>query len=411
MNDKLDRLNDLKLDRDARSDSRGRGRLLLAGVGVAVLVALALWWWGSRGSVATVQTARVEQASAASGPATVLDASGYVVARRRATVSSKVTGKVVEIFVEEGMAVEEGQLLARLDDSLYRRSLALAEAELESARSAVKETEVRMAEAELYLRRTRELVAGQVASQMDLDEDQAQYDSLVAQLGVARDNAAVAERRVALRRQELDDTEIRAPFTGVAISKNAQPGEMISPISAGGGFTRTGICTLVDMDSLEIEVDVNEAFINRVRAGQRAEATLDAYPDWKIPASVITTVPAADRQKATVRVRLAFDGLDPRILPDMGIKVAFKEGAAESESPQRAVTYVHQDAVRRDGGASVAFVVRGDTVERRAVRTGGTRGPDVEVLSGLTAGEQVVVAGPPDLADGDRVRIETRTEK
>ncbi|HXM71446.1 MAG TPA: efflux RND transporter periplasmic adaptor subunit, partial [Thermoanaerobaculia bacterium] len=220
-------------------------------------------------------------------------------------------------------------------------------------------------------------------------------------------------REVAARRQDVDDTIIRAPFAGVITTKDAQPGEMISPNSAGGGFTRTGIGTLVDMTSLEIDVDVNESYINRVRSGQHAEAVLDAYPDWRIPATVIAVVPSADRQKATVKVRLAFDRLDPRLLPDMGVKVAFLgEGDRQAALPSgeqpgaaRALARVPRAALRQDRGQLVAFVVRGDRVERRAVRITAAPGDEAAVLAGLTPGEQVVVDGPPDLADGRKVVV------
>jgi RND family efflux transporter MFP subunit len=256
----------------------------------------------------------VVEASAAGEGArgAVLDASGYVVARRKATVSSKVTGKIVDANVEEGMVVEQGQVLARLDSTLHERQVALAEAQVEAARRALAETEVLLREARINLGRTRELVGAKVSTEAALDADQAAMDALAARLEREREEVAVAERQLAIRRQELDDTIIRAPFDGVVVTKDAQPGEMISPVSAGGGFTRTGICTIVDMSSLEIEVDVNEAYINRVRAGQEALATLDAYPEWRIPSRVITPVPTADRQKATVKVRIAFSELDSR---------------------------------------------------------------------------------------------------
>ena len=260
---------------------------------------------------------------AAGTQASVLNASGYVTARRRATVSSKVTGKVVEVNVEEGMAVREGQVLARLDDSTVRAMLDLAQAQLEAARRAVPESEVRLEEAKLNLGRRERLFKEQLATAADMDQAQAEVNSLVARIASLREQIAVAERQVALQQTALDDTIIRAPFSGVAISKDAQPGEMVSPVSAGGGFTRTGICTIVDMRSLEIEVDVNESYINRVTAGQPVTAVLDAYPDFEIPAKVIAVVPTADRQKATVLVRIGFNELDPRILPDMGVKVTF----------------------------------------------------------------------------------------
>jgi RND family efflux transporter MFP subunit len=218
---------------------------------------------------------------------------------------------------------------------------------------------------------------------------------------------AVADSQVALQQADLDNTIIRAPFSGIAISKDAQPGEMVSPVSAGGGFTRTGICTIVDMNSLEIEVDVNESYINRVRAKQDVTAVLDAYPDWQIPASVITMVPTADRQKATVLVRIGFKALDPRILPDMGVKVTFLRDAGDAADLPAAqpVALVPKAAIRQDGDQAIVFVLAGDTVERRPVQTGGTDGDRLEVVAGLRAGERVVVAGPVTLQAGSLVVV------
>jgi RND family efflux transporter MFP subunit len=401
-------LDDLRIDASERAVGGGRrGRGLLVAALVAVLLGAGgfLLWRANAAPVVKTATVR-EDASAAAG--TVLEASGYVTARRRATISSKVTGKVVEVAVEEGMRVEEGQVLARLDDTLQRRQLELTEARLAAAESAAKELAVRLAEAELTLRRSRELAASGVAPQAQLDADQAAADSLSAQIEAARDQVEVAAREVALSRQQLDDTVIRAPYSGVAVSKDAQPGEMISPVSAGGGFTRTGIATIVDMASLEIEVDVNEAYIHRVRSGQRVEAVLDAYPDWRVPARVITAVPTADRQKATVRVRIAFQDLDPRILPDMGVKVAFlaEDGAAGSHRERRIV--VPRAALRQEGEGRVVFVVAGERVERRAVTVGPASGDPAEVTSGLSPGEQVILDPPPGLAGGERVKVDAR---
>jgi RND family efflux transporter MFP subunit len=398
-------LDSLRIDRSARDvESPWGRRALLIGISI-VLVALAAWWFlGGVGAV-EVATAPVKQTATGGAPVSVLDASGYVVARRQATVSAKITGRLVEVAIEEGTRVTEGQVLARLDDSNARTALALAEARVAAAASALDEIRVRLHESELDLGRIRELAATGVASRADLDVAQAERDTHAARLAAARDEVTVAEREVAVRRQELEDTLIRAPFDGVAISKDAQPGEIVSPISAGGGFTRTGIGTIVDMGSLEIEVDVNESFIQRVKPDQKVTATLQAYPDWKIPAHVITTVPAADRQKATVKVRIAFDELgDPRILPDMGVKVAFQDDGAGGTAT-RSRLLVPDDAVRREGGGAAVFVVRDSTVERRAVAVGSTLPDGVEVLSGLRAGERVVVNPPPDLADGSRVRV------
>jgi RND family efflux transporter MFP subunit len=345
----------------------------------------------------------VAQEASLDGGQTVLNASGYVTARTKATVSSKVTAKVLEVLIEEGMRVEKGQILARLDASNVQTSLHLAEAELRAAKTARNETEALLAEVRLRLDRTRTLVAEDVISQSELDAVQAESDSLEARLDRQREEESVAESRLAVWSQQLEDTVIRAPFSGVVTTKDAQPGEMISPVSAGGGFTRTGIGTVVDMESLEIEVDVNESYINRVRAGQQVDAVLDAYPDWKIPCHVIAIVPTADRDRATVRVRIGFEALEPRILPDMGVKVAFRDD--QTEQIGRRVVIVPREAIRRDGGTDVAFVVAGNRVERRAVRVSAAEGETAQIIAGIEGGERVVVQGPPDLADGDEVEV------
>jgi RND family efflux transporter MFP subunit len=313
------------------------------------------------------------------------------------------------------MSVRKGQILARLDESTARAAFNLSAAQLEQARQAVAETNVRLAEAKLTLGRRNALFKDGVIGKADVDAAQAEVDSLAARAAVAREQVEVASRQVAVQRTSLDDLVIRAPFDGVAISKDAQPGEMVSPVSAGGGFTRTGITTLVDMTSLEIEVDVNESYIGRVKPGQRVTATLDAYPDWLIPAHVITSIPAADRQKATVLVRIGFEQLDPRILPDMGVKVTFLRPSApagpasgsaeEGLPPAQPVTLVPKGAIRTEGDQSYAFVITGDTVERRAVRLGGNDGDRLEVLAGLRAGDRVVVSPPADLSGGARVVV------
>jgi HlyD family secretion protein len=400
----------LKIDQSERA-GRGRSGLIVGVVAVIALVAAGAWFWTTRLQTTTVKVASVTaRAGGTSGPGAVLNASGYITARRRATVSSKVTGKVMQIFIEEGQSVREGQVLARLDDSQTRAELGLAEAQLAAARTAAAEDEARLREAELNFQRRDRLMKEGVVGRAEVDTAQAEVEALRARIAYTRQQVSVAEQQVNLRRTDLNDMVVRAPFSGVAISKDAQPGEMISPVSAGGGFTRTGIGTIVDMSSLEVEVDVNESFINRVRQGQKVEAILDAYPDWRIPSHVITTVPSADRQKATVRVRIGFDQLDPRMLPDMGVKVSFlreeSPAGAQPAAPPAAQYQVPKAAVRIQDGRSVVFVLKDDRVERRAIRTGDEDGETIAVLSGVSAGERVVVEGPPTLKDGDRVRIE-----
>jgi RND family efflux transporter MFP subunit len=402
-----DELAALKIDHSDRAGTGRRG-MWIALLLLILLAAGAGWYWMSRVQTPTVRVAvAVVQSGANAGPGAVLDASGYVTARRRATVSSKVTGKVIEIFVEEGQEVRAGQVLARLDDSQARAALAYAEAQLGAARKSFAEDQARLKEAELNLQRRARLLKDGVVGRAEVDTAQAEVDSLRARIAYTKEQVGVAAAQVDLRKTDLNDMVVRAPFSGVAISKDAQPGEMISPVSAGGGFTRTGIGTIVDMSSLEIEVDVNESFINRVRPAQRVAAVLDAYPDWSIPAHVITMVPTADRQKATVRVRIAFDRLDPRILPDMGVKVSFlRDEDAGAEARPAARVLIPKAAVRSADGRTVVFIVHDDRVERRAIRTGPEAGDQLEVASGVSAGERVVIEGPETLNDGDRVRIQ-----
>jgi len=403
MSDLTQDLAALKLEREPVTPANRRwvGWLVLV-----LLVAAAggtAWWWFSRERPIAVEIASVTQRQAGA-QASVLNATGYVTARRRATVSSKITGKVVEVNVEEGMAVRQGQVLARLDDETQRAAVGLAEAQAEAARRNVNESEVRLAEAKITLARVSKLVGVGYSTAAEVDAARAAVDSLEARISAAHEQVRVAERQIVVQRTDLASTIIRAPFDGVAISKDAQPGEMVSPVSAGGGFTRTGICTIVDMRSLEIEVDVNESYINRVKPEQTVTAVLDAYPDWQIPAHVITTVPSADRQKATVLVRIGFQQLDPRILPDMGVKVTFLRETEDSGTPAaRAVTLVPKSAIKTDGSTSYAFVVVNDRVDRRAVTTAGTDGDRVEVVAGLNAGERVVVSPPAELSAGSLV--------
>lgn len=411
MNDLSSDLASLRIDRDARIRQDRPWRLWIVAAVVLVMLSSATWWWFTRPRPVAVRVAAVDVRGAGDSSArAVLNASGYVTARRRATVSARVTGRVAEVLVDEGMTIRQGQVLARLEDVTATPMLQLAEAQLASARTQLLETEVRIREADLSLGRQRRLADEGVVAAADLDTALAQADALRARLEAARQEVRVAEQQVALRRTDLDDLVIRAPFSGKAISKDAQPGEMISPVSAGGGFTRTGICTIVDMTSLEIEVDVNESYINRIEDGQPVEAVLDAYPDWRIPAHVITTVPTADRQKATVLVRIGFDELDARLLPDMGVKVTFLRPAASGDAGRVAASlWVPRDAVRQVDGRSVVFVAAADgTAERRAVTIGRTTDDSTEVLAGLTAPDRVIVGAPADLTDGAAIEETTR---
>ncbi len=394
-------LDDLRIRRSDKPESNPRIRPLAIGIFALVLAAAAIWWL-TRPKGIEVRTTVAREISAAGGDHTVLNASGYVTARRAATVSSKVTGKVVEVLIEEGMQVKEGQTVARLDDTNVKASLAVARAQLESARAALEETRAQLKQANQEFQRITELAKKNIASQSDLDVAEANAKSLQAHLAQQQVDVTVAERNVAMWEQNLDDMIIRSPFNGIVTTKDAQPGEMISPVSAGGGFTRTGIGTIVDMESLEIEIDVNESYINRVQAGQPVEATLDAYPDWKIPCHVIAIIPTADRQKSTVKVRVGFNKLDPRILPEMSVKVAFREtgGAATANR----TVLVPKSAVQNRDGRDVVFVVQSGRAERRAVTVIDTQGDDSVLSAGVSAGENVVADPPASLADGMAVK-------
>jgi RND family efflux transporter MFP subunit len=397
-------LKELRIDRNGRPARTGGRRLLVAAVAVAVLAAAGWLAWARLG-VPTVRTVAARAAAPAGGAASVLDASGYVTARRAATVSAKITGKVTEVLIEEGQRVAEGAVIARLDDTEARAQLGLARAQLAAARSQEGEIRALLEQAERDYTRQQELFRRQLVAAQALDAALAQRNTLRARLSAHEEQVRVATESVRVAEVNLDNTVVRAPFGGVVTNKAAQPGEMISPISAGGGFTRTGIGTIVDMDSLEIQVDVNEAFIGRVAPEQPVEATLNAYPDWKIPGAVIAIIPTADRSKATVKVRIAIKARDARIVPDMGVRVAFLESQPAAQAPPRTAVLVPADAVRAEGTAGVLFVHAGDRVARRSVTLGQTVGTEREVLTGLEPGERVVIAPPPSLQDGDRVRV------
>jgi RND family efflux transporter MFP subunit len=397
-------LGSLRIDEGKRHGGK-TGKIL--GIGAAVLGLVVI----VTGAVIALrgQTPVVEVATAqpvAAGRPTLLNASGYVTPRRRATVAAKITGRVVGVYFDEGMHVTEGFVLARLDDSDVRRALDSAKADRNATEAQNADFQVQLKNAEIELHRAQELQAAGVQSQETLDNARTTADSFRAKIALTKQQVLASEARIQEAQQAVDNCVIRAPFDGIIVSKDAQVGEMVSPISAGGGFTRTGIATLVDMNSNEIEVDVNEAFIARVEPGQPVTAVLDAYPDWQIPAKVRTVIPTADRQKATVKVRISFLKLDPRILPDMGIKVTFL--GAEPEEKKGAVApaaLVPPGAVRNEDGKKIVFLVKDGHAERRAVTTGGTRGADLEILAGLTAGDFVVVKGPANLKDGQAVEI------
>jgi len=403
-------LEELKIERTESSGSSSALRWLLLLLLLVVIAGLSGFFLLRSGGALEVTTVRATGLKAGAPQAgTVLNASGYVNARRYATVSSKITGRVAEVLIEEGMAVEEDQVLARLDDSNIRAAWELARAQEVSTQRGLEETHALLEEAELNYDRQKQLVRQNLTSAADLDRARAMAVSLAARAQRNQADVEVARRQIEIYQRQLDDTIIRAPFAGIIVAKNAQPGEMVSPVSAGGGFTRTGIGTVVDMSSLEIEIDVNEAYINRITPDQAAEATLDAYPDWKIPAHVIAIIPTADRQRATVEVRVGFDELDDRILPDMGVKVAFQEAdEIDSGTTSQRGALIPKGALRRDGSRDIVYVAVSGKAERRAVSARDYRNGMVLIESGLQPGETVIVEAPAELADG--VEIEERKE-
>jgi len=403
---KSELLKELRIDRDAPEDgSSSRLRLwLVLGAGALVFVGLAVWFL-DRQKPAEVTVATARALPATSVGTSVLDATGYVTARRQATVSAKITGKVKEVRIEEGQHVEAGEILAKLDDSETRVDANLRRAQVAASRAQLDEAKASSANADREYKRQQEMAERKLTSVSALDAARTQSEALAARVSSQASAVRVAEESLQAAQVQLDNTIVRAPFSGVVTVKAAQPGEMISPISAGGGSIRTGIGTIVDMDSLEIQVDVSEAYINRVQPNQKVEAVLNAYPDWRIPASVIAIVPTADRSKATVKVRIALGVKDARIVPEMGVRVAFlesKETAANSPVPPRGVL-VPAEAIRQDGRKDVVYLLKDGHAERRAVSLGGTLGESREVQAGVSSGDSVIVEAPPNLKDGDAV--------
>jgi RND family efflux transporter MFP subunit len=401
----------LKIERPAEQPPQRTAWRWIAVLAVVLVAAGgALYAFLPRG--VTIQVAVAEPvAGAASGPSSVLDASGYVVARRQATVSAKITGKVMAVAIEEGQRVGRDEVIARLDDTNARAGVAQARAELEQARANLVAAEVAFANAKPTFQRNEQQLARAVISAQTFDTAKASYDAARTGLEVAARVVEVAEARLVLAERNLDDTVVRAPFAGIVTVKAAQEGEMVSPMSAGGGFTRTGIGTIVDMSSLEVEVDVSENFIHRVSTDQPATITLNAYPEWKIPARVIAIIPTADRAKATVKVRVGFELGDPRLLPEMGARVAFHDseeprGSAALGAVAQQPVLVPKESVQADGDTGVVFVVLGGGVERRTVRLGAQNAAGQVVLAGLTAGTRLARGDLSLLADGSKVRIE-----
>jgi len=380
MSEREDLLNNLKIDRTKApetEDSSSR-KLILLGIAI-VIVGSFSWIFLSEEELKEVTTFTVKSLQMSDSSATsILDASGYVVARRRATVSSKMTGKVMKVFIEEGMYVEEGQLLAQLDDSTMIADLNYSQSQLN--------------EAKRVFNRTKELAKEELASQASLDAARASVEGLEALNEV--------------RKQVVQDMKILAPFSGVVVYKAAQPGEMISPVSAGGGFTNTGICTIVDMDSLEVEVDVNESFINRVKPGQPVITNLNAYPKWDIPSEVIAIIPTADRNKATVKVRIALLEKDERVLPDMGSRVSFlrKVETKMEETPKEGVM-IPLAAISVSKDQSFVQALKENKIIITNIEIAEETANYARVTKGLESGMKVIARFDDDLEDNQKVIV------
>ncbi|MGB2899661.1 MAG: efflux RND transporter periplasmic adaptor subunit [Candidatus Acidiferrum sp.] len=407
-------LGSLRIHDGQRSKSGMGKRIVYAAIPVLLFAGIVVAAFAFRNQKAVVEVAAASRADSA-GPQTALNASGYITPRRRATIAAKITGRVTGVFFDEGTRVKEGQLLATLDDADAKRALDSAKADRDAAHAAIADYEVQLRNSQILHRRAEQLQQAGVQTQEALDNATTAVDSLKAKIVLARQQVAASEARIGVAQQAVDNCTIRAPFAGIVVSKDAQVGEMVSPISAGGGFTRTGIATIVDMHSNEIEVDVNESYIAKVAAGQEVTATLDAHPDKPFPAKVRTIIPTADRQKATVKVRITITNLEKYdfILPDMGVKVAFLEhekpapkDKGKDKGPE-AVAFIPKSAVRSEAGSSFVFLFHDGKVERRAVKLGTERGTDVAVLAGVSPGDSLVVKGPESLHDGDKVEIRT----
>jgi RND family efflux transporter MFP subunit len=408
-NDNKALLQQLRIDRTegAPASSPVRRSWLIGGT-LGVLVLLGVGWWVFAGAKAlAVHVAAARPMPGGAAGASVLDATGYVTARREATVSAQITGTVTAVLIEEGDHVKAGQVIGRLDDTAQRAALAQAQAALNSAQAQLTQDQVQLEQSIRDLKRAEDLVKRSLVSEQAVEQARTQVDAQSAQVLGQRRQIDLAAANLRSAQVQLDYCTVRAPFTGVVIAKSAQVGEIISPFSAGGSFTRTGIGTIVDMDSLEIEVDVNEAYINRVQPGQPVESVLNAYPDWKVPSHVIAIIPTADRSKATVKVRIGLDLKDDRIVPDMGVRVSFleeKKPASEAQAPPKGVL-VPLAAIRTAGDQNVVYVLQDKKAQQRTVTLGGTLGDARQVLTGLAAGETVIVDPPPGLTDGAAVRV------
>ncbi len=401
-------LKELRIDSAHREDHEGGGPPKWVWGTAAAVIALAVaggaaWWLLAGNKPIAVQTATVRANGQGPSADAVLQATGYVTARRMATVSAQITGTLTEVLIDEGFKVRKGQVLARLDDSGLKAGLAAAEAQARSAQASMGQVRAQLAQAEADARRQTELAASGMTTRQSQEQTATAVKTYTAQIEVAQRQVEAAQAQVTQARVNFDYATVRAPFDGVVTARAAQVGEIISPLSAGGGFTRTGVGTIVDMDSLEVGVDVNEAYIAQVKSDMPCEAVLDAYPDWKIPAHVVAVIPSADRGKATVKVRVALDQKDDRVVPDMGVRVTFLATKPKSQTAPVPGVLLPPEAVTQRDGADAVFVATDNRVEQRAVKLGADVGKFKLATSGLKAGETVVLSPPPQMKPGSNI--------
>jgi HlyD family secretion protein len=370
---------------------------------VLALAGAAAWWYLAGNKPVAVQTTTVRANGQGPSADAVLQATGYVTARRSATVSAQITGTLTEVLIDEGFRVKKGQVLARLEDSGLKAGLAAAQAQARSAQATVTQVRAQLAQAEADARRQAELAAQGMTTRQAQEQTATAVRTVAAQLEAAQRQAEAVQAQLVQARVNFDFATVRAPFDGVVTARAAQVGEIISPFSAGGGFTRTGVGTIVDMDSLEVGVDVNEAYIAQVKPDMPCEAVLDAYPDWKIPAHVVAVIPSADRGKATVKVRVALDQKDERVVPDMGVRVSFLAAKPKAQAAPVPGVLLPPEALAQREGANTVFVVSEGRVQQRAVQLGADVGKFRLVTQGLKAGETVVVSPPAELKNGSSV--------
>jgi RND family efflux transporter MFP subunit len=400
-------LKELRIDGAHREDHEGGTPRWIWGLtATALLLAVAgaaAWWFFGGYKPMAVQTVTVRANGQGANADAVLQATGYVTARRAATVSSQITGTLTQVLIDEGFRVKKGQVLARLDDSGLKAGLAVAEAQLRGAQATVAQLHAQRAQAEADARRQSELAASGMTTRQSQEQTATAVRTVSAQLDAAQRQVEAAQAQVAQARVNFDYATVRAPFDGVVTARAAQVGEIISPFSAGGGFTRSGVGTIVDMDSLEVGVDVNEAYIAQVKAGMPCEAVLDAYPDWRIPAHVLAVIPSADRGKATVKVRVALDQKDERVVPDMGVRVSFLAAQPKPQTAPAPGVLLPPEALAQRDGDNVVFVVSEGRAQQRGVKLGTDVGKFRLVTDGLKAGESVVLTPPAELKQGSNV--------